>query len=277
MATSVSISVSVWDDARALRSRNGELLVDVAEADDISSAVAMVLLFAAVPVLTEGRGEELGPALASAATGLGLKALAFAAACLVFARYLERPMTGLFRRLTDMPDPVIVMAAAGLAIAALAGLFGFPLAIGALLAGLLFSRDPEAVRMEPSFRMLYDLFTPFFFIGVGLLIEPGVLGGGLLVGGLLLVPAVAGKAFGAGGPAFFEIGWKGATLIGVSMIPRAEIAMIVAAHGRRLGDWAMPPEIFAGLMTVCLATALITPSVVQLLLARWPQSEGAAS
>jgi Kef-type K+ transport system membrane component KefB len=234
----------------------------------------MVLLFAAVPVFARGDGEELGAALGSAALWLGLKALAFAAGCLLFARYFERPMTHFFRRLTEMPDPVIVMAAAGLAIAALAGLFGFSLAIGALLAGLLFSRDPEAVRMEPSFRMLYDLFTPFFFIGVGLLIDPGVLGEGLLAGGLLLLPAIVGKMVGAGAPALLEIGWRGAVLIGASMVPRAEIAMIVASQGRRMGDWAMPPVIFAGLMTVTLATALLTPSVVRLLLVRWPQSEG---
>jgi len=274
MATSVSISVSVWEEAGALGSRNGELLLDVAEADDISSVVAMVLLFAAVPVLAGRAGGALGPALASAAAGLGLKALAFAAGCLVFARYLERPMTALFRRLTDTPDPVIVMAGAGLAIASLAGALGLSLAVGALLAGLLYSRDPEAVRMEPSFRMLYDLFTPFFFIGVGLLIEPGVLGQGLLAGGLLLVPAVVGKVVGAGFPALLEIGWSGGALIGVSMIPRAEIAMIVAGHGRALGDWAVPPEIFAGLMAVALASALLTPPVLRLLLARWPQPGG---
>lgn len=275
MATSVSIPVGVWEDAGALGSRNGELLVDVAEADDVSSVVAMVLLFAAVPVLAEGRGEAIGVTLASAAAWLALKALAFAALCLVFARYLARPFTRLLRRVTDMPDPVIVIAGAGLAIAALAGWLGFSLAVGALLAGILFSRDPEAVRMERSFRMLLDLFTPFFFIGLGLRVEAGLVGQGLLVGGLLLVPAVAAKLLGAGLPALFEIGWSGATLIGVSMVPRAEIAMIVAARGQRLGDWAMPAEIFAGLMVVSLATAVGVPPILRLLLSRWPQPRGA--
>jgi Kef-type K+ transport system membrane component KefB len=274
MATSVSVSVSVWQDEEAIDSPNGELLLDVAEADDISSAVAMVLLFSAVPALAHHEGRPITDALLSSMGWLLVEAVAFAAICWIFARYLEQRVTRLVKRATTMPDPVIVMAGTGCVIAALAAWLGFPAAIGALLAGLMFSRDPEAVRMEPSFAMLYDLFTPFFFIGIGVLIEPGVLAAGLLAGGLLLIPAAAGKLVGAGLPALLELGWTSAALIGVSMMPRAEIALIVADRGRRLGDQAMPPELFAGLMVVSLTTALVTPLVLRPLLVRWPQQRG---
>jgi Kef-type K+ transport system membrane component KefB len=271
MATSVSVSVSVWQDTGSIESSNGELLLDVAEADDISSAVAMVLLFSAVPALAREGGETIRDAVASTVVWLVGQAAVFAGFCWVFARWVERRMSNLLRRFSAMPDPVIVMAGTGCVIAALAGWLGFPVAIGALLAGLLFSRDPEAVRMEPSFVMLYDLFTPFFFIGMGLLVEPSVIGQGLLAGGVLLPPAMLGKLVGAGLPALVGLGWRSAALIGVSMMPRAEIALIVADRGRRLGDWAMPPPLFAGLMVVSLTTALVTPLVLHPMLTRWPQ------
>lgn len=38
-ATSVGVSVAVWEEANALKSPDGELLVDVAELDDISAVV----------------------------------------------------------------------------------------------------------------------------------------------------------------------------------------------------------------------------------------------
>jgi Kef-type K+ transport system membrane component KefB len=44
-ATSVGISVAVWEDAGALQSDTGELLLDVAELDDISAIILMGVLF----------------------------------------------------------------------------------------------------------------------------------------------------------------------------------------------------------------------------------------
>ncbi|MFZ7110278.1 MAG: cation:proton antiporter [Desulfatiglandales bacterium] len=50
-ATSVGISFSVWEDEGALQSSNGELLIDIAELDDISAVVLMALLFSILPLL----------------------------------------------------------------------------------------------------------------------------------------------------------------------------------------------------------------------------------
>ncbi|MEJ2628671.1 MAG: cation:proton antiporter, partial [bacterium] len=59
-ATSVGISVGVWQEAKALKTPTGELLTDVAELDDISGIVAMAILFAVIPVLKNGtEGNQL--------------------------------------------------------------------------------------------------------------------------------------------------------------------------------------------------------------------------
>ena len=63
-ATSVGISVIVWKESNALRSSTGELLVDIAEMDDISGIVFMALLFSVVPVLKNSIHASLLPLIA---------------------------------------------------------------------------------------------------------------------------------------------------------------------------------------------------------------------
>ena len=146
------------------------------------------------------------------------------------------------------------------------------MAIGALFAGLIFSRDPEAVKLETSFLPLHALFAPFFFIAIGLRIDPNSLGSAMGIGGALFVVAVLGKIIGAGGPALMTTGLAGATLIGISMVPRAEIAMVIAQQGRDLGDWAMPPEVYSSLAMISIVTCIISPFGIRWIIRKFPQS-----
>lgn len=272
-ATSIGIMITIWREAGAMRSRNGALLTDVAELDDLSAILLMLLLLNILPIVG-GTADGSIIAMAGATVGLTvLKVVLFGAGCFLFSQYMERPITRLMSRLEPMPAPMLMMIGIGLAIAALAGLLGFSLAIGALFAGLVFSRDPEAVRVDASFDAIHDMLVPFFFIGIGLQIDLASLPLGLGLGGALLAAAVLGKVVGAGGPALLTSGAAGAALIGVSMVPRAEIAMVVAREGRKLGDWAVPPEVYSALIFITLVTCLLTPLVLRWMLARWPQQE----
>jgi Kef-type K+ transport system membrane component KefB len=91
------------------------------------------------------------------------------------------------------------------------------------------------------------------------------------MGGVLLVAAILGKLVGAGGSAVFTAGWSGAILIGISMVPRAEIALVIAREGQKLGDWAAPPEVYSAVVLVAAVTCALVPIAVRLLLRRWPQ------
>lgn len=266
-ATSVGVSVAVWESRQALDSPNGRLLLDVAELDDISAVVLMALLFSLLPVIGTG-GDLVGPLLA--ASGLFVVKFAlFAGFCILFARYLEEPLSQLIASLKYAPQRMLTVAGVGLVIAALAGLIGFSLAIGALFAGLLFSRDPEAVKTEARFGDLYAFFMPFFFIGIGLQVNLAVLGEAAGLGMILLVAAVAGKMLGAGLPARLVTRSKGAMLIAVSMVPRAEISLVIAYQGRQAGF--VTEDIYAALVLVSAVTCVAAPWVVHDLLGRWPQ------
>lgn len=269
-ATSVGVSVAVWQARHALNTPDGHLLVDVAELDDISAVVLMAMLFALLPVLSSG-GDMAGPML-SAGGLFAIKFLLFVALCYLFARYLEEPLTQRVARLRHAPERMLSVVGVGIIIAAIAALMGFSLAIGALFAGLLFSRDPNAVRTEANFNDLYAFFTPFFFISIGLQVDLAALGDGATLGLILLVAAVAGKLLGAGLPAWWVTGPAGAMLAAVSMVSRAEIALVVAHQGRRAG--MLPEHVYAALVMVSVVTCLGAPLALNRLLARWPRKAG---
>lgn len=270
-ATSMAVSAEVWREAGALNSANGETFVDVAELDDLSGVALMALLLAVAPVLRTGDNDTTIAIAATTSLALVLKAAGFLALCYLIARYGEAYISRALKR-TGEPDSILLVVGCGILVAAFASLFGFSMAIGALFAGLIFSRDPEAVKLETLFLPLHALFAPFFFIAIGLKIDPGSLGSAAGIGGALLVVAVLGKVIGAGWPALMSTGIAGAALIGVSMVPRAEIAMVIAQQGSELGDWAVPPEVYSALALISVVTCLVSPIAMRWILRRYPRS-----
>lgn len=267
-ATSVGVSVGLWDQAGRLESHEGSLLLDVAELDDLSTICLMAALVALAPIVGAGAaagdawvGTEALPVLARVVAVLvGFLVLAGA-----FSVWLEPRLTAFFERHEVDHEPVIFVLAVGFIIAALAELAGLSLAIGAFLAGLAFSRDNRVARERPVIQGLYDFFTPFFFVGLGLMVEFEAFAGGVWIAVALFVPAVAGKLLGVGLPSLRRLGAATALLLAVSMVPRSEIAMVVMQRGLQVG---VDERIFAGMVLLCTASVVFAALVVPLLLRR---------
>lgn len=273
-ATSVGVSLAVWREAGAIDSDEGALLLDLAELDDLAAVLLLALLLALAPALHGlSDGTTVSGVLALTASLLAKLAL-LAALCLAFAHYAEAPFTDWLDRHDTLEGSIVPVAGVAFVIAAIAEALGFSLAVGALFAGLAFSRDPRRVRLDRAFETLFRFFVPFFFVGIGLDVPVGALGAALGIGGLLLGVAVVGKVVGTALPLLAVTGGSGALLIGVSMVPRAEIAMIVMDRGRGLGDWAVPPELYGAMVLMSLGTCLLTPPVVRYLLQRWATGSG---
>jgi Kef-type K+ transport system membrane component KefB len=270
-ATSVGVSISVWREEKMIRTKPGELLLDVAEMDDISGIILMALLLSVAPLLKEGLQTSLGDILSKTAGILFFKLILFGLLCFLFSKYIEKHITNFFSKLKRSPDPMLMVAGFGIIIAAVAGLLGFSLAMGAFFAGLVFSRDPKAVKLDSSFGVLYDLFVPFFFIGIGLNFGMNGLKSALGLGAVLFVIAVVGKLIGNGVLTLRSTGWKSAVLISVSMVPRAEIAMIITQRGHQLGNWAVSNEVFSAMVLVSLGTCVLSPVVLRPFIKRWAQ------
>ena len=128
----------------------------------------MVALFTAAPLLHQGTDASSLTQALLASSGLILgKALLFGGLCVCFAVFVEKRITRFFERFERTPDPMIGIVGIGFVIAALAGWLGFSVAVGGLFAGLAFSRDPDAVKMESSFMPVHEWLTPFSLSELG--------------------------------------------------------------------------------------------------------------
>jgi Kef-type K+ transport system membrane component KefB len=269
-ATSVGVTVAVWNRKEALESRDGETLVDVAELDDISAVILMSLLFTLLPVLRNPSGSVDVIVLTLKTIGFfSLKIVALVSFCYLFSRFAEKKIVRYLKKFEPPSDLMVAIVGVGLIIAAVAGVIGFSLAIGAFFAGLVFSRDPEAVKLEGSFLPICELFSPFFFIHIGLQVEPSGIVSSMELGALFLAVAIGGKLIADGLPATLLFNWKSGLLIGASMVPRAEIAMIVMQKGLYLGNRAVTPEIFGAMVLVCIVTCIASPLTVGAMLDKW--------
>ena len=270
-ATSVGISVTVWEDAGAIRSKIGQILLDVAELDDLSAIVLLLIVLSVTPSLVGRRGGELASVAAGAVGVLLLKVAAFAAGCWFFAAFVEKRLSDFFARSRKAPDPLMVLVGFGFGIAALAGCAG------------VFGRggrdvcradvQPRPGGGEVGWRLHGDLFAVHAVLlpRHRLRVRPRVFVTAAGLGGVLFVAAVAGKFVGAGLPIVFREGWKSATVLGISMAPRAEIALLAVQMGRQMGPGALPEELYGAVVLAAAGASIMSPLALHGLLAKWPE------
>jgi len=258
-ATSVAVSIVVWQEKGKLNSANGQLLVDVAELDDLSGILLFVCLLTIIP-LVQANEAVIFSQIGTTAAILFAKLVLFIGFCYLFAHYLESSFTRFNRRWVDTKMGLTIsVLGVGLAIAAIAGYLGFSLAIGALFAGLAFSRDPQAVHTDTRFLMLYEFFTPFFFIHIGMQIDPTTITKSIGLAVVLVIIAITGKIVGVTLPALRNLPKRSAVLLGVSMVPRAEIALLIVFQASLLGEEIISPELYAAMVLVAVLTSIISP------------------
>ncbi|SEP20305.1 Kef-type K+ transport system, membrane component KefB [Salinihabitans flavidus] len=265
-ATSIGVSAGIWEATGALDSDTGALLLDAAELDDVSAVVLLSVLFAVGPLLKQPEGAAiLAPALKAGAIQLLLTAL-FSMNCYLFSRWLEKPLSDGFAKLAPKHGPIVLATGAAFVIAAMAEVMGLSMAIGALFAGLAFSRDPAERSIDEAFGILLTVFGPFFFVAIGLSVDLTVLVEGIGLAAALAGMALLGKLLGAGLPATAMLGWRQGALIGFSMVPRAEIFLLVMLYGLTLGPWAVPQVLYNAAVLASIATCIIGPAIVGMML-----------
>lgn len=267
-ATSVAVSVSIWQELHKLYTSRGQLLVDVAELDDLSGVLLLAILLTVIPVI-QGNVGELVPSIGITTVIVVAKLALFVVGCYLFSHLLEPAFTHFCRKWENSTTGLTIsVLGSGLVIASVASILGFSLAIGALFAGLAFSRDPEAVRTDAKFSYLYEFLTPFFFIYIGLQINPAVVGDSIWLALILFIPAVLGKFAGVALPALRIVPKYDAVLLGISMVPRAEIAMVIVYQCHALGDDIISDGMFSAMVLVAVMTSVFAPLVLRYLLAQ---------
>ncbi|MBI4336233.1 MAG: cation:proton antiporter [Chloroflexi bacterium] len=248
-ATSVGITARVLSDLHQLNSPEGVTVLGAAVVDDV---LGILVLTVVVGIAATGHvsAGEVGFIAAKAIgfwvalTGLGI----------LLAPRIARLLSG-FR----VPGGTLALVLALAFLAAwLAESVGLAMIIGAYSIGLALSQTDLAKRLEAPLLGVYNALVPVFFVGMGMLVNISAMQNALVFGAVISLLAIVGKVFGCGLPALVSgFNLRGAARIGIGMLPRGEVALIVA--GVALARNAISTEIFGVAIMMTLVTTVLAP------------------
>lgn len=254
-ATSVGITARVLSDIYKLDTDEGVSILAAAVIDDVLGILTLAL------VISLAGGEGGGEGFDWGALGMiALKALGFIAVVLVVGLALGKRLSKLLLKL-EGKTYMVVAAAICFIIAALAEKFGLAMIIGAYMTGLILSVTEVGKQVEEKLTWASNLIVPVFFAVMGMLVNFSAMKSVLVFGLVISAFAVISKVFGCGIPALFS-GFNriGAFRIGIGMLPRGEVALIVAGIGLAAG--IVSQEIFGVSIMMTLITTILAPLIL---------------
>ena len=260
-ATSIAITANVLEEMGKLQTVAAQAIMGAAIIDDVLALLALTVS----EQLVAGSLQSL-----TILVNLG-KAVAFLIVGAFPVRLLLRRTMLWFddtRVAKKFPQSIFIFAimiaflysigaeAAGLSAVVGSFLAGVAFASMELKQGAIFRRGAEHLKI---------IFASIFFISLGVLLDVHAINGHVIIFILALTGvAAATKIIGCGIPArLFGYRIKDSAIIGIGMMPRGEVAMIVALIG--LSKKWIEQDVYAALVMMSLLTTIIPP----LLLRNW--------
>jgi len=258
-ATSVGLTVSILMEMKKLRTKEGTAILASAVVDDI---LGIILLTTLIAMYRKGHVyiEDVGILV-------GEVAVFFVVSWLV-GRPVVKEILQLSKRI-DLPETLTAFALAlALIFAYIAEQFRIAGITGAYLAGVLIAQTDEAKRI--SNRMItvsYSLFVPVFLVGIGIKTDISIILHAGTFAILYSVIAIIGKIAGCGvGALLARFKPKEALKVGIGMIPRMEVALIMANVA--LTENVFDKGIFSIPVTMVVITTIVTPPLLRWVFSR---------
>ena len=254
--SSTTIIYKAFDDLGLRQQQFAGLVMSVLILEDILAIVMMVMLSAIASGNSPDGGQMLGSILS-----IGF----FLVLWLVVGIFAIPLFLRSVRRLIN--DEVLLIVSLGLccAMAVISTKVGFSSAFGAFIMGSILAETIEAEKIEKLVEPVKNLFGAIFFVSVGMLVDPQILGeyaGSImaLVLTILLGQAVFGSmSFMLGGESL-----KSAMRCGFSMAQIGEFSFIIASLGLSLG--VISDFLYPVVVAVSVITTFLTPYMIRLAL-----------
>ncbi len=258
-ATSVGITARILSECRKMDSPEGVSIMAGAVIDDI---LGIILLAIVLGITTS---DNASGAIQWGSIGLiALKAigvwLAFTVIGLIFARHISKFLK-FFKNVA-----IFSVLALGLAFI-LAGIFekaGLAMIVGAYVMGLALSRTDLSYVIHERLHTIQLLFVPVFFTVMGMLVNPAkLMSKEVLIFGLVYtLGAIIAKILGCGLPSLLmRFNLLGALRIGLGMVPRGEVALIIAGIG--LSNGFLDDTVFGVAIMMTLFTTVVAPPLLK--------------
>jgi len=283
-ATSIGITVRVLGDIGRRNTDEAQIVIGAAVLDDILGVLALAFLYQFAVL-----GEVTLASIGEVALYILLFMLAAPIAAKLIAWAIDR-----FDRNAASPGLLLTMAVSLIMLFSyLAHVVGAPVIMGGFAAGIamgqqfrvsiaqrlhlpytpllnrMLAASPELTeRLEHQMRPLIHLFTPIFFVMVGVSLNLKAVNWSSpfvwQLAGLLLVAALAGKWLSG---FFIRESRLRQHAIGLCMIPRGEVGLIFAQLG--LTNGILGAELYAALLIVIALTTLLPPFALKWFYGKW--------
>lgn len=219
--------------------------------------IAAILLLVTAGALAGG-GDML-PELGLA----GAKALAAFAVAVLFARFLTEPLFGLIARAgtTEVytATALFIALAAGWA----TGMAGLSLTLGAFLGGMAVADSRYRILVQTEIDAFRGLFLSFFFISVGLAIDPALLVSDLALVAAMTAGVIALKcAFNVAAGLLNRWSVPGSIQLGFLLGQGSEFTLVLLALPAVAG--LAEPRLVAAMVTAIAISLAVTPFVSNL-------------
>jgi Kef-type K+ transport system membrane component KefB len=253
-ATSVGLTTSILIEMKKLRTRVGTTILAAAVVDDVLGIIVLTIL-----VGINTRGSVYAKDLLII---LGEVGVYFFLGLLVGHPAVKEALKA-SEKIT-LPETVTAMAIAIMLIFAyLAEQFQIAGITGAYLAGILVAGTEEAREItNKTMTIGYSLFIPIFLVSIGIESDIRVLAHAGVFALVYALLAIVGKILGCGLGAFASrFKPVEALQVGIGMIPRMEVALIMANVA--LNEGVFDRGVFAIPVTMVVITTIVTPFLLK--------------
>jgi len=268
-ATSVGITARILSERKKMDSEEGVSIMAGAVIDDVLGLIVLAIgngIIAATMAAKSAGGAVSGGVNWGAIGMVAVKAFGVWLGATLIGVVIAKKMSWLLKLFKS--DHAIATLAFGLAMI-LAGFFecmGLAMIIGAYVMGLALSRTDLKHMIQETLAPVYTFLVPIFFCVMGMMVDCTALMSKpvLIFGAIYTVLAVIAKVAGCALPSLFcGFNLIGSLRIGAGMIPRGEVALIIAGLG--LSNGYLSQEVFGiGIMMTLITTVVAPPMLVGL-------------
>lgn len=255
VATSVGITARILAEKRKMSSPEGVTILAGAVFDDVFGIITLAIVMGMAKV-SMGEGVAWGPICI-----IALKAIGFFVIVTALGLIFARRITALIKRFKSKEIMVATCFGLAMLLAGLAEMAGLAMIIGAYIMGLALSRTDLAHEIEEHLEGVYNILVPIFFCVMGMMVDFSAMKPVLMFGSVYSLLAVFSKVAGCGLPAWaMRFNLRGSLRIGLGMLPRGEVALIVAGIG--LASGVIDQGIFGVAIMMTVATTMLAPPLL---------------
>ncbi len=253
-ATSVGITARVLSEKKKLDSPEGTTILAGAVIDDVLGILILAVV-GGVAAIQAGGNEQVNWGQIGV---IAAKAFGFWLGATALGILLSSRIAKFFSWFKTSGAVVSLGFGFALLLAGVAEAFGLAMIIGAYIMGLSLSKEEISHFLERRLKPLYACLVPVFFAVMGMLVDFKAMGEAVVFGIIYTLAAMFSKVIFSGLPCLF-VGFNrlGAARIGLGMLPRGEVALIVAGVG--VSQQFIGQDMFGVVIMMTLITTVIAP------------------